>query len=561
MATLHLASTLPAESRETDPRLFPVLTSAQLTRLSRFGSSRSCAEGEVLLAAATKVLSIFVVERGEVEIVRRSCDKDHTVASLGPGRFTGEAGTLAGQPALVTIRTTEPSDVIEIGREQLLKIVQTDSDLSDVFMRAFLLRREWMVSQKVGDALLVGSRYSPEMLRIQEFLTRNDYPYGVLDVDRDADAQAVLDHFGVAVAETPVLICHEKHVLRKPDNSLIAECLGFNAAVQTQNVCDLLIVGAGPSGLAAGVYGASEGLDVLILESSAPGGQAGSSSKIENYLGFPTGISGYNLTIRARAQVEKFGARIMVARSANRLACSQRPFGVGLDANTEIHSRAIIIATGAEYRKLSIDDASRFDGIGVYYSATPMEAGLCKDEDVIVVGGGNSAGQAAVYLSQTARRVYMLVRADGLADTMSRYLINRIEQDEAIDLRVRTEITTIEGDGHLEQVTWRDGARDKSETRPIRHVFVMAGAVPNTTWLDGCLALDDKGFIKTGPDLTREDLERARWPLARAPYLLETNHPGIFAVGDVRSGNMKRVASAVGEGSMAVAFVHRVLAE
>ena len=322
-----------------------------------------------------------------------------------------------------------------------------------------------------------------------------------------------------------------------------------------------MIVGAGPSGLAAGVYGASEGLDVLILESSAPGGQAGTSSKIENYLGFPAGISGHELALLAQAQVRKFGAQVMVARSASRLTCTRKPFSIGVDAASEILCRAIIIATGAEYRRLPIADAGRFDGAGVYYSATPMEAALCRDEEVVVVGGGNSAGQAAVFLAETSRHVHMLVRSDGLADSMSRYLIRRIEQHEGIDVRVRTEIAKLEGSGHLEQVTWRDAVADEVATHPIRHVFVMAGAVPNTKWLDGCLALDEKGFIKTGPDLTREELEAAHWPLPRSPHLLETSLPGVFAVGDVRSGNLKRVASAVGEGAMAVAFVHRVLRE
>jgi thioredoxin reductase (NADPH) len=418
-----------------------------------------------------------------------------------------------------------------------------------------------MVENKIGDALLVGSHYSPDVLRIREFLTRNDHPYSVLDIDDDASAQIVLDHFGIAMEETPVLICREKDVLRNPTNRDIADCLGFNTGIQSENVCDLLIVGAGPSGLAAGVYGASEGLQVLLLESNAPGGQAGSSSKIENYLGFPTGVSGHELALRARAQVEKFGAQIMVARSAARLRCTRRPFAIAVDAGSESESRAIIIATGAQYRKLSIQDPSKFDGIGVYYSATPMEAALCKGEEIIVVGGGNSAGQAAVFLAQTAKRVHMYVRSEGLAETMSRYLIRRIEEHERIDLRVRTEIEALSGSDHLEHVTFRDRSKSDAETCPIRHVFVMAGAVPNSHWLDGCLALDDKGFIKTGPDLTRGELEAARWPLERPPYLLETSRPGVFAVGDVRSGNLKRVASAVGEGAMAVAFVHRVLSE
>ena len=560
MTTLHITPP-PSEPRDGDPRLFPILTPEQLARASRFGPGRSCKAEEVLQAAAAPALSMFVVERGKVEIVRVACDADHIVARLGPGQFTGEAGTLAGQPALVSIRAVSPSQVIEIGRDQLLKIVQTDSDLSDVFMRAFLLRRGGMVADEVGDALLVGSHHSPDMLRIREFLSRNDHPYSVLDLDHDDDAQVVLDHFAIAVKDTPVLICRERNVLRNPTNRDIAECLGFNASIQAEKVCDLLIVGAGPSGLAAGVYGASEGLDVLVVESNAPGGQAGSSSKIENYLGFPTGISGHDLASRARAQAEKFGTQIMVAQSASQLRCSRKPFGIGLDQADEITSRAIIIATGAEYRRLSIENASRYDGIGVYYSATAMEAALCKDEEVVVVGGGNSAGQAAVFLAQTAKQVHMLVRSDGLAETMSRYLIRRIEQHDRIELRVRSEIVAWEGDDHLEQVTWRMGSTGETRTCPVRHVFVMAGAVPNTKWLGDCLALDDKGFIKTGPDLTRDDLVRAHWPLTRPPYLLETSHPGIFAVGDVRSGNMKRVAAAVGEGAMAVAFVHRVLAE
>jgi thioredoxin reductase (NADPH) len=561
MATTPDVASSRLEPADSDPRLFPVLTDAQLTRISRFGSPRSCDPGDVLLDVGARALSIFVVLRGQLEILGVTGNEEQVVARVRAGQFTGEAGTIAGQPSLARIRTAVPSEVIEIGRDPLLKMVQTDSDLSDVFIRAYLLRRLGLIERKIGNALLVGSHHSPDMLRMREFLTRNDYPYSVLDIDHDRDTQSVLDQFGITVDDTPVLICREQHVLRNPTNRELADCLGLNAAIQTEDARDLVIVGAGPAGLAAGVYGASEGLDVLILDSSAPGGQAGSSSKIENYLGFPTGISGHDLASNAQAQVRKFGAQIMIAQPANRLSCGRRPFGIGLDANSDIQGRAIIIATGAEYRKLSIHDAGRFDGAGVYYSATPMEAALCGDEEVVVVGGGNSAGQAAVFLAETARRVHMLVRANGLADTMSRYLVRRIEQHDAIDLRVRTEITAMEGNGQLEQVTWRDATTDEVETRPIKHVFVMAGAVPNTRWLGGCLALDEKGFIKTGPDLTPEDLETAAWPRGRAPYLLETSRPGVFAVGDVRSGNIKRVASAVGEGSMAVAFVHRVLRE
>jgi thioredoxin reductase (NADPH) len=302
-------------------------------------------------------------------------------------------------------------------------------------------------------------------------------------------------------------------------------------------------------------------LDVLIVEANSPGGQAGSSSKIENYLGFPMGISGQELTTRANAQVRKFGAQVMVAQSASRLNCAHKPFEVGLDAGSGVQGRAVIIATGAQYRKLAVENPGRFDGNGVYYNATPMEAAFCRDEEVIVIGGGNSAGQAAVFLARTARRVHVLVRSDGLAQSMSRYLVRRIEQHEAIDLKVRTEIVALEGTTGLEQVTWRNSLTGETGTHPIRHVFVMAGAMPNTQWLGGCVVLDEKGFIKTGSELTAEELEGAHWPLSRPPFLLETSLPGVFAVGDVRSGNLKRVASAVGEGAMAVAFVHRVLRE
>jgi thioredoxin reductase (NADPH) len=357
----------------------------------------------------------------------------------------------------------------------------------------------------------------------------------------------------------PVLICRGDVVLRNPSNQQIADCLGFNDAIDRTHVRDLVIVGAGPAGLAAAVYGASEGLDVLVLESDLPGGQAGSSSRIENYLGFPTGISGLDLTGRAYAQAQKFGAQVMVAKGAVKLTCARPLYTVHLEDGARIDTRALIIASGAEYRKPALSNVSQFEGAGVYYAASRMESQLCANEEVVIVGGGNSAGQAAVFLAETAKRVHLLVRKDGLADTMSRYLVRRIEEHPAITLRTRTELVALEGDRHLDRVQWRDSRTGGVETQPIRHVFMMTGAVPNTSWLDGCLALDARGFIKTGPDLSAEDLTTAGWPLARQPYLLETSRPGTFAVGDVRGGNIKRVASAVGEGSIAVAFVHQLL--
>jgi thioredoxin reductase (NADPH) len=369
-----------------------------------------------------------------------------------------------------------------------------------------------------------------------------------------------LDSFQVSASEIPVLICRGQLVLRNPSNQQIADCLGFNESIDQTHVRDLVVIGAGPSGLAAAVYGASEGLDVMVLETSSPGGQAGSSSRIENYLGFPTGISGQDLAGRAYVQAQKFGADILIAK-ATRLICDRKPYVVEVENGARIPARTIVIATGAEYRRPPCKNLLRFEGAGVYYGATFVEAQLCGGEEVIVVGGGNSAGQAAIFLAQTTKRVNMLVRSTSLAASMSRYLIRRIEESPTIIFRPQTEIVTLEGDNHLNSVHWRNSQTGQTEKHEIRHLFVMTGADPNTSWLDGCIALDDKDFIKTGPDLLPDILSAAGWPLTRQPYLLETSLPGVFAVGDVRGGSIKRVASAVGEGSIAISFVHKALQE
>jgi thioredoxin reductase (NADPH) len=356
------------------------------------------------------------------------------------------------------------------------------------------------------------------------------------------------------------MICRGETVLRNPANREIGACLGFNADIDETRVRDLVIVGAGPAGLAAAVYGASEGLDVLLIESYSPGGQAGSSSRIENYLGFPTGISGNELAARAYTQAEKFGVQMLLAKVSG-LKCDGKIHGIGLDDGTSIASKAILIATGADYRRLPLQDLSRFEGAGVYYGATFIEAQLCGGEEVIVVGGGNSAGQAAVFLAQNTTHLYLLVRGDGLADTMSRYLIRRIEQTANITLLTNTELVGLEGSKRLERVKWRNNQTGSEEIKSIAYVFVMTGAEPNTSWLNRSIVLDNKGFIKTGTELSQEELIEARWPLTRRPFLLESSSPGVFAAGDVRSGNVKRVASAVGEGSIAISFVHQVLKE
>jgi thioredoxin reductase (NADPH) len=335
----------------------------------------------------------------------------------------------------------------------------------------------------------------------------------------------------------------------------------MNPEIDSARVRDLAVIGAGPAGLAAAVYGASEGLDVLVLETTGPGGQAGTSSKIENYLGFPTGISGQALAGRALVQAQKFGADVSIAVRAVRLDCQRRPYAIELAGGERVLARAVVIATGAEYRQLALANLPRFLGVGIYYAATYVEARLCGEQEVIVVGGGNSAGQAAVYLAGNCRHVHLLVRADGLEATMSRYLIRRIEQAPNITLRTGTELQALDGSDRLERITWRRHGDERGETRAIGHVFLMTGAVPNTHWLQGCVALDDKGFVRTGPDLDAAVAGATRWPLARTPHLLETSLPGVFAVGDVRAGSVKRVAAAVGEGSTCVQFVHRVLQE
>jgi len=539
-------------------QVFPTLTEAQIARIAAQGRKRRVKLAEVLLDVGDQ-LRFFVVTDGKIDIVSASGPTESLIVTLQPGQFTGEANMLSGRRQFARIRASEAGEVIELEREELLTLVQTDSELSDILMRAFILRRVELIAHQVGDAVLIGSDHSAETLRIKEFLTRNGYPHAYVDLDRDTDVQALLDRVHVGVADIPVVLCRGQLVLRNPTNRQIAECLGFNEAIDRTHVRDLAVVGAGPAGLAAAVYGASEGLNVLVLESEAPGGQAGSSSKIENYLGFPTGISGQELAGRAYTQAQKFGAQIMIAKRARKLACDRKPYAIEMDDAESVAARSVIIATGAVYRRLSIDNASQFDGAGIYYGATFVESQLCRDEEVIVVGGGNSAGQAAVFLAQTSKRVHMLVRSDGLAASMSRYLIRRIEETPAIELRTCTEIISLEGSDHLERVQWRNKRTGKTETHDIRHIFVMAGAKPNTDWLNGCVLLDANGFIKTGTDLTREDLTKAGWPMSRPPYLLETSLPGGFAVGDVRAGNVKRVASAVGEGSIAVASVHQVL--
>jgi thioredoxin reductase (NADPH) len=500
---------------------------------------------------------------GVLEIVQPSVHGERLVAHMIAGMFTGEAGSIAGQRTVVQGRVIEAGEILEVRPDELRTLVARDAGLSEILLRAFMLRRLMLINRQLGNVGVIGSRHSADTLRIREFLGRNGHPFTYIDLDSDDTSQNLLDRFSISASEIPIVIGNGTMVLRNPSTSQLADALGLNDNIHSGLLHDLVIVGAGPAGLAAAVYGASEGLDTLLVESHAPGGQAGSSSKIENYLGFPTGVSGQDLATSATRQAQKFGAKMALARAIIQLRSQRRPYELVREDGTVFFARTIVIATGARYNKPTAVDLDRFTGRGIHYGATYIEAQLCEGEEVIVVGGGNSAGQAAVFLSQTARKVYMLVRASDLAESMSRYLIQRISGNPSIELLCNSELCCLEGENRLEEVSWINKLNGQVRSVPAHHLFIMAGASPNTDWLRGSVALDEKGFILTGRDLpvAIDPNRNPPWPLSRSPFMLESSLPGVFAVGDVRAGSVKRVASAVGEGSTSVSLVHRALAE
>jgi thioredoxin reductase (NADPH) len=543
-------------------QMFPKLTPAQIAFLERYGRKMTTQERQILAEPGDR-RPMFVVLSGSIEVVQAGLHGEVPVTVHVPGSFTGEMSTLRGAAGVVRMRVREPGEVVAIDEKALRAIIQTNAELSELFMRAFILRRVGLIDSHNGDVVLVGSTHSAGTLRLQQFLTRNGFPYVNLDVDQDPSVHGLLEHFHVKLEEIPVVLCRGAVVLKNPSNEEVAACLGMNVQIDDTRVRDMIVIGAGPAGLAAAVYGASEGLDVVVLETGTPGGQAGSSSKIENYLGFPTGISGLALAGRALVQAQKFGTEIRTAYTALRLHCQERPYAIEYAHEQAVRARTVVVATGAEYRQLGLPSAARFVGMGIYYAATATEAKRCGAAEVIVVGGGNSAGQAAVFLAGSSRWVHLLVRSGGLAASMSQYLIRRIEQAPNITLHVNTEITALDGDAQLERVTWKSSGAaggGVTEMHAIGHVFLMTGAAPATHWLNGCIALNDKGFVRTGSDLTAADLAPERWPHPRQPEFFETSIPGVFAVGDVRCGSIKRVAAAVGEGSACVQQVHRALA-
>ncbi|HEY7611634.1 MAG TPA: FAD-dependent oxidoreductase [Gemmatimonadales bacterium] len=539
---------------------FPVLQPRDITALSGRGTRRDVRAGEILFAEWDRDIDFFVVLEGEVEIVERSRGTPHTVVVHRPGEFTGDVDTLSGRAALVEGRALRDGRVLQLPAGELRRAVEELPELGETLLKAFLARRRLLLEEGFEGVRIIGSRFSPEAHRLRDFASRNGIPFRFLDLETDAQAEALLRQFNVPVSATPIVMDAEGEWHSNPALSDIGACMGMVQRMEEGHIYDLVVVGAGPAGLAASVYAASEGLDVMTADMVAPGGQAGTSSRIDNYLGFPTGISGRELTERALLQAEKFGARISVPTTVRSLGIDEGERIVTLADGTRLRTRCVLVATGVTYRRLDVSNFTEFEGAGIYYAATEMEAKLCRGEEVVVVGGGNSAGQAVVYLSNFATRVHLLVRKPDLSLGMSRYLIDRIESLPNVTVHCECAVTALEGNGHLGAVRIRNG---KAGTHRLQSssLFLFIGADANTAWLRGCVELDGKGFVLTGTELPPDTREQERWRAAgRSPFLLETSLPGVFAAGDVRSGSVKRCASAVGEGAMAVSFVHKHIA-
>jgi len=531
-----------------EAQTFPQLAPEMAGRVAAWGVEQRLAPGETVYARGERQVDFFLVLEGSVEIVDLDAHgRPHVIVVHRERQFTGELDLFTGREVLVSARAGPAGQtrVVRIPRAEFRRLITAEPDFGEIVMRAYILRRVGLIRHAQGGAVLIGPGHGAETLRLQRFLTRNSYPHRLYDTELDPDADGFLAAFHITPDQLPVVIIHGETVLRDPGAAALADALGLTERVDPAHAYDLVVVGGGPAGLAAAVYGASEGLDTLVIEAVAPGGQAGTSSKIENYLGFPTGISGQALAARAQVQAQKFGARLLISREASALDCSVSPFRLSLDDGQTVSARTVVIASGARYRRLGLPEEARYEGAGLHYAATAMEARLCAGEEVAVVGGGNSAGQAAIFLAREARHVHLLVRAEGLAATMSDYLIQRIASAARITLHAQSQITTLAGEDRLRQVTWTDRRTGQAQTRAIGNVFVMIGADPNTGWLEGCVDLDDRGFVLTGG--------------LGAESAFATSKSGIYAVGDVRSGSIKRVASSVGEGSVVVQGVHQHL--
>ena len=539
----------PSDPYFREAQTFPRLTEEMLARIAPYGREEQVPAGTMLFERGQRRRDFFVVLEGAVVILDSDVrGNESVVVTHGPQQFAGELDLFNDRSILVSARATTDSRVLRLPRADFRRMVAAEQDIGELVMRAFILRRVGLIRHTQGGLTIVGELHAGGTQRLQRFLLNNGHPFRILDIDADPDARAFLESFHVTREELPVVIC-PKGVLRNPSTAQIADELGLSEEIDPEDVFDVAVIGAGPAGLAAAVYAASEGLRTLVIEGQAPGGQAGTSSKIENYLGFPTGISGQALAGRAQVQAQKFGARFAISRAVARLECNAQRFRVQLDDGHSVSARAVVVASGARYRKLDVPDYDRFEGRGIHYAATAMEAALCSAEEVIVVGGGNSAGQAAVFLSRLCRHVHVLVRGAGLAATMSDYLVQRLERSPKVTVHAHCEVSALQGESYLRAVTWTDRRAARAETRPVANLFVMIGAQPNTEWLGDCLALDDKGFVATGKD--------GEGNVLSSPYA--TTRPGVWAVGDVRSGSVKRVASGVGEGSVVVQAIHRFL--
>jgi thioredoxin reductase (NADPH) len=541
--------TLPASLGQRRYQLFPTLSASDLERIHRFGEEIRFASGDTVLTAGGESPGMMVILDGTVEVTGRDAQGDKiAIVTHGPGEFLGETAQLTGRPSLVDGAALSDVRALLVAPDQLRALLISEAEIGERIMRALILRRVALIESAGGGPVLIGAPDHADMLRLQGFLTRNSHPHGTLDPATDPHGAELLRHENASAHDLPLVVCADGTVLRNPTDTTLARCLGLLPALDPEHVFDVAIVGAGPAGLATAVYAASEGLSVLVTDARAPGGQAGASARIENYLGFPTGISGQALAGRAFVQAQKFGATIAIPAEAEKLDCAAHPHRLQFAGDITVQARAIVVASGAAYRRLDLNDVARFDGHGVHYWASPIEAKLCRNEEVALVGGGNSAGQAVVFLAAHASHVHMLIRGPDLAASMSRYLIDRIECLPNVTVHAHTEVTGLEGGEHgLEAVRWAT-SNGAEETHAMRRLFLFIGADPNTGWLNACgVATDNKGFLITGLDGTR--------------YPLETSVPGVFAIGDVRAGSVKRVAGAVGEGAAAVAQIHAFLAE
>jgi thioredoxin reductase (NADPH) len=535
---------------------FPRLDEEQLARLRMVGDIVKVAPGDILFQEGDDSYDFFAIESGAVTIVRGYGSENRVIVVHEAGRFAGELNLLSGGRAYLTAIVRDPGTVIQVPIRRFLRFLRNQEDLANLIFGAYMARREILIEVGAG-AKVIGSHYSRDTLRLREFLARNRMPYEWVNLEQDEESEELLRTLGIEPADTPVVIVAGK-TLRNPSNSALGEELGLGARGAPPPMCDLVIVGGGPAGLAAAVYGASEGLDTQAIDAVAFGGQASTSSRIENYLGFPAGISGGELAERAGLQARKFGARLVVPAEAMTIAKEDGHYSIGLDTGDVVNGRAVIVATGARYRKLDVPDLERFEGNGVYYAATQSEAQMCENNPVLIVGGGNSAGQAAMFLSRRASTCRLMIRGEELAKSMSRYLIDELDQRPQVELITCCEVAELHGDDGLEGVTVVDRNTGERRELVVKALFVFIGAAPHTEWMGGLVACDAKGFLLTGREVPREDLAAYEEP--DHPQFLETSQPGIFAVGDVHAGSVKRVASAVGEGSMAVSLVHQRLA-